>query len=140
MSPAGSGAIGSNATGSNATGSTDPGTGMGVPGPDAEDAKLITLARGARARTGAAEGAAVRDGDGRTYAAATVGLPSLRLTAAQAAIAAAVSSGADALEALAVVGGANDLDPPSAAAAADLGTEVVILAAPDGTVRSRTRA
>ncbi|HEY4992801.1 MAG TPA: hypothetical protein VII33_12040, partial [Nakamurella sp.] len=64
MSPAGSGAIGSNATGSNATGSTDPGTGMGVPGPDAEDAKLITLARGARARTGAAEGAAVRDGDG----------------------------------------------------------------------------
>ena len=32
---------------------------------DAEDAKLVTLARGARARAGAAEGAAVRDDDGR---------------------------------------------------------------------------
>ncbi len=47
-----------------------------------------------RARTGAAEGAAVRDTDGRTYAAATVALPSLQLTALQAAVAAAVSSGA----------------------------------------------
>ena len=35
-----------------------------------EDAKLVTLARSARARTGAAQGAAVRDGDGRTYVAA----------------------------------------------------------------------
>ncbi len=41
----------------------------------AEDAKLVTLARSARARVGAAEGAAVRDQDGRTYAAATVALP-----------------------------------------------------------------
>ena len=38
----------------------------------AEDAKLVTLARATRARTGAAEGAAVRDLDGRTYAGATV--------------------------------------------------------------------
>ncbi len=44
---------------------------------DAEDAKLVTLARAARARIGAAEGAAVRDGDGRTYAGATVALPSI---------------------------------------------------------------
>ena len=44
---------------------------------DPEDAKIVTLARSARARTGAAEGAAVRDTDGRTYAAATVALPSL---------------------------------------------------------------
>ena len=42
---------------------------------DPEDAKLITLARSARGRTGAAEGAAVRDTDGRTYLAATVDLP-----------------------------------------------------------------
>ena len=34
---------------------------------DPEDAKIVTLARSARARTGAAEGAAVRDTDGRTY-------------------------------------------------------------------------
>ena len=70
---------------------------------DPEDAKLVTLARGARARTGAAEGAAVRDGTGRTYAACTVALPSLALTALQAAVAAAVASGAGTLEAAAVV-------------------------------------
>ena len=53
-----------------------------LPGPDtlaAEDAKIVTLARSARARTGAAEGAAVRDTDGRTYAACTVSLPSLQI-------------------------------------------------------------
>ncbi len=109
-----------------------------VPELDAEDAKLVTLARGARARAGAAEGAAVRDDDGRTYAAASVALPSLRLTAVQAAVAAAVSSGATGLEAVAVVGDADQLDPDSRAAAADLGTPVAVLAAVDGTVRSRT--
>jgi hypothetical protein len=106
---------------------------------DAEDAKLVTLARGARGRAATIEGAAVRDDDGRTYAAATVELPSLRLTALQAAVAAAVSSGARALEAAAVVGAATSLDPLSLAAAADLGTPVVILAAADGTLRSRSK-
>jgi hypothetical protein len=70
---------------------------------DPEDAKLVTLARSARARTGAAEGAAVRDDTGRTYVATTVDLPSLQLTALQGAVAAAVSSGVSALEAAAVV-------------------------------------
>ena len=37
--------------------------------------KLVTLARSARARSGAPEGAAVRDDIGRTYAASTVDLP-----------------------------------------------------------------
>lgn len=106
---------------------------------DAEDAKLVTLARGARARVGAVEGAAVRDEDGRTYAGATVVLPSLRLTAAQAAIAAAVASGAHRLEALAVVGVTGVLDPASVAAAADMGTAVTVLAGADGAVRSRTQ-
>ena len=64
-----------------------------------EDAKLVTLARSARARTRAAQGAAVRDGDGRTYVAATVALPSLELSALQVAVAMAVSSGAPGLEA-----------------------------------------
>ena len=41
-----------------------------------EDNKLVVLARATRARTGAAEGAALRDLDGRTYAGATVDLPS----------------------------------------------------------------
>jgi len=75
---------------------------------DAEDSKLVTLARSARARTGAAEGAAVRDDTGRTYVAATVALPSLALSALQAAVAAAVSSGATGLEAAVLVGGSAD--------------------------------
>jgi predicted aconitase len=70
---------------------------------DPEDEKLVTLARSARARTGGAEGAAVRDDIGRTYVAATVALPALSLTALQAAVAAAASSGATALEAAVVV-------------------------------------
>ena len=41
---------------------------------DPEDRKIITLARAARGRTGADQGACVRDGDGRTYAATSIGL------------------------------------------------------------------
>ena len=76
---------------------------------DAEDDKLVTLARSARARTGAAEGAAVRDDIGRTYAAATVVLPGLALSALQAAVAAAASSGVTTLEAAVVVTGDSDV-------------------------------
>jgi hypothetical protein len=64
-----------------------------------EDRKLVTLARATRARTGATEGAAVRDLDGRTYAAATVGLPSLSVSALGVCVAMAVSSGSRGLEA-----------------------------------------
>jgi hypothetical protein len=77
---------------------------------DAEDDKLVTLARSARARMAAAEGAAVRDDIGRTYVAATVALPGLTLTALEAAVAAAASSGATRLEAAVVVTGADDVD------------------------------
>jgi hypothetical protein len=102
---------------------------------DPEDQKLVTLARSARARTGAAQGAAVRDGDGRTYVAATVQLPSLHLSALQVAVAMAVSSGAPGLEA-AVVLGADAEDPDGEAAARDVAPDVTILrAAPDGTPR-----
>jgi len=100
---------------------------------DAEDAKLITLARSARARTGAPEGAAVRDQDGRTYLAATVDLPSLKLTALQAAVAAAVSSGAEGLEAAVVVSESESVD---AAAVHDLTPGApVLLADPSGALR-----
>jgi cytidine deaminase len=102
---------------------------------DAEDAKLVTLARSARARTGAAEGAAVRDDMGRTYAAATVALPSLSLTALQAAVAAAVSSGAQRLEAAAVVTDDSAVDDASRSVAADLGVEHPLLADADGRLR-----
>ena len=102
---------------------------------DAEDAKLVTLARSSRARTQAAEGAAVRDQDGRTYAAATVALPSLRLSALQAAVAAAVASGARSLEAAAVVTEASTVEGRDAVH--DLSAAApVILAGPDGVVRS----
>jgi hypothetical protein len=101
-----------------------------APGPvelDPEDAKIVTLARSARARIGAAEGAAVRDTDGRTYAACTVNLPSLRLTAVQAAVAAAVASGAEGLEAAAVVTDAAEIATESVAAVRDLGASAPVL-------------
>jgi hypothetical protein len=85
-----------------------------------EDAKLVTLARATRARTGATQGAAVRDTDGRTYAAATVALPSLRLSALQVAVAMAISSGAPGLEAAVVLSPGAQADPDGAAAVAEL--------------------
>jgi cytidine deaminase len=75
---------------------------------DPEDGKLVVLARGAMARAEATDGAAVRDLDGRTYAGAPVRLSALSLTALQAAVAAAVSSGAAGLEAAVLVGGSAD--------------------------------
>jgi hypothetical protein len=105
---------------------------------DPEDAKLITLARSARGRTGAPEGAAVRDTDGRTYLAASVVLPSLRLSALQAAVAAAVSSGVQGLEAAAVVSDADAVESDGLAAVHDLTPSApVLLAGPDGTLRAR---
>ena len=93
----------------------------------AEDAKLVTLARATRARTGAAEGAAVRDLDGRTYAGATVSLPSLGISALGVCLAMAVSSGARGLEAAVVLGGSGSLAAADAAALADFaGPEVVL--------------
>ncbi len=68
-----------------------------------EDRKLVTLARATRARTGAAEGAAVRDENGRTYAAATVDLPSLQISALGVCVAMAVASGSRGLEAVVVL-------------------------------------
>jgi hypothetical protein len=96
---------------------------------NAEDQKLITLARSARARTGAAEGAAVRDADGRTYAAATVALPSLALSALQVAVAMAVSSAATSLEAAVIVGDDQPIDAAGLAAVTDLAPNAVILRA-----------
>ncbi|HET9758451.1 MAG TPA: cytidine deaminase [Nocardioidaceae bacterium] len=103
---------------------------------DPESAKLVTLARSTRARTRAAEGACVRDQDGRTYAAATVDLPTLRLSAVQLAVAMAVTSGARGLEAVVVLGDAAVVDEHDLSVVRDLaGAGVPVhLAAPDGTV------
>jgi hypothetical protein len=103
---------------------------------DPESAKLVTLARSTRARTRAAEGACVRDQDGRTYAAAPVDLPTLRLSAVQLAVAMAVTSGARGLEAVVVLGDAAVVDEHDLSVVRDLaGAGVPVhLAAPDGTV------
>ena len=92
---------------------------------DAEDAKLVVLARGAMARAEASNGAAVRDADGRTYAGAPVTLNALSLTALQAAVAAAVSSGASGLEAAVLVGGSTD--DAGVAAVHELSADAVVI-------------
>lgn len=101
-----------------------------------EDVKLVTLARGAMARAQAAGGAAVRDGDGRTYAGAAVTTSTLALTALQVAVATALSSGAESFEAAVVVG-----DPAAGRSDAGLATlreisagAVVVVADAAGTV------
>ncbi|MBK1786563.1 cytidine deaminase [Prauserella cavernicola] len=107
-----------------------------MPDLDPEDEKIVILARSARARTQAKEGAAVRDTDGRTYAATTVDLPSFKLTALQAAVAAAVSSGAEGLEAAAVVTNDPLVKGASVHAVRDLAAEAPILRADsEGTVQ-----
>ena len=99
----------------------------------AEDQKLVTLARATMARTRAVEGAAVRDRDGRTYAAAAVDLPSLRLTALEVCVAMAVSSGSTGLEAAVRLG---DETAPDLLAVPEFGGDagVVHLGDPRGRV------
>jgi hypothetical protein len=104
---------------------------------DPEDAKIVTLARSLRGRNRSDEGAAVRDLDGRTYVASSVSLPSLSLSALQAAVVIASASGARGLEAAAVVTG-GEPDDIDVAAVTDLGGPgiPVHVAATDGTLIS----
>lgn len=105
----------------------------------AEDQKLVTLARATRARTSAAEGAAVRDSDGRTYAGATVALPSLAVSALGVCVAMAVASGSRGLEA-AVVLGSDAVVEADLAALRDFGGAGVPVHVGDarGTISGRT--
>jgi hypothetical protein len=102
---------------------------------DPEDSKIITLARASRARNGSAEGAAVRDETGRTYAATDVTLAALRLSAVQVAVATAVSSGARSLEAVALVTGGDGPSDDDRAVAAELGVTAILVAGPAGALR-----
>ena len=86
-----------------------------------DDAKLVTLARGARGRVSAAEGAAVRDETGRTYASASVSLLSLHLSGLQAAVAQAAASGARGIEAAVLVVDHGSADAEGVSAVRDLG-------------------
>lgn len=108
----------------------------------AEDAKLVTLARATRARIQAAEGAAVRDADGRTYAAASVALASLTLSALQVCVAMAVASGSRGLAAAVLLGeeiGAT-LSDADRAALTDFGGDDVVVHLGDarGTIAGST--
>jgi hypothetical protein len=101
----------------------------------AEDAKLVTLARATRARARADEGAAVRDLDGRTYAAASVRLAHLQLSALEVCVAMAVSSAASGLEAAVLLA---DRDAVDLAAVGDFaGPDVPVLL---GDARGRIHA
>ncbi len=118
-----------------------------MPDLDPEDVKIVTLARAARLRayvphSGVAEGAAVRDTEGRTYAAATVEMadPQLTTSALRAAVAAAASSGTRTFEAAALVTEAQTADPRDLAVLQEFGVGVpVLLAGPDGTVHTTVR-
>lgn len=96
-----------------------------------EDAKLVTLARATRARTGAAEAAAVRDADGRTYAGASLATTVWQLSALQVCLGMAASSGVKRLESVVLMTAG---DPTTAVSAPDLaalrdvgGAEVPVL-------------
>lgn len=97
-----------------------------------EDIKLVTLARGARARAGAREGAAVLDDMGRSYAAASVDLAALKLSAVQAAVAAAVSSGSRSVDAAVVVASSPRLAAHDRAVLDELATTRVLVVGLDG--------
>jgi hypothetical protein len=98
----------------------------------ADDAKLVSLARGARVRAGAAEGAALLDDIGRSYAAGSVQLRGLVLSAVQAAVAAAVSSGSSTIESAVIVTEARQLSAGDAALLDELGASRVLIVDLDG--------
>ena len=110
--------------------------------PDQEMATLITLARGARARITASEGAAVRDDMGRTYASASIALSRLTLTAMQAAVAQAAAAGSRRIASAVIVTRDVDVRDTDLQALHDLdGRDAVLLiVAPDGTVVSQRTA
>src|SRR5262249_49271289 len=86
------------------------------------------------------EGAAVRDETGRTYAAAAVNLPTLRMSALRLAVAMAVSSGATVLEAAALVSDADAPDPGDLAVVRDVGPGAVACpAGADGAIGAPLR-
>jgi hypothetical protein len=105
---------------------------------DPEDLKILTLARAALARTGARQGACLRDTDGRTYAGTSVELPHLRLSALAVTVAMAVSSGAEGLEAVALCS-ADDVTDDDLAVLTDLPGQGVVLwhADPRGQLRRK---
>jgi len=71
---------------------------------NSEDIKLLTLAKSSLQRNSATQSAALRDGTGRTHVGNSITLTSLKLDALEVALAMAISSGADQIEAAVLVG------------------------------------
>jgi hypothetical protein len=69
-----------------------------------DDAKLVILAKAARARINASSAAAVRDDMGRTFASASVDTPELQMVALDLVVGQAIASGSTGLEAAVVLG------------------------------------
>lgn len=101
---------------------------------NSEDAKLLTLARASLKRNHVAQSAALRDGTGRTHVGNSIELQTLTLDALQVALAMALSSGADAIEAAVVVG-----QQPSAVSLRNIreisANSLVWYEAPDGSIQ-----
>lgn len=102
-----------------------------------EDAKLVALARQARGRIQAEEGAAVRDDTGRSYSGATVTLPSTHLTALQLAVAQAVAAGARDIEAAVVITKEDSVDSTPVAEASTTKTPLHLCSTRGEVVESR---
>jgi hypothetical protein len=102
---------------------------------DPENAKLLTLARGARGRIGSTQGAALRDEMGRTYSGASVDIPSLQLTGVELAVAQAMAAGASGVEAVVAVGA---ITPRELGLIREVGGNgvLVIECRPDGSVNA----
>jgi hypothetical protein len=103
---------------------------------DPEDGKIVRLARTARGRAfvrdgNPPEGAAVRDSDGRTYAAATVthSDSALSTSALQGALSAAYSSGARRFEAVVILADEPALSDRDALLVAELAPDAAVLLA-----------
>lgn len=103
-----------------------------------EDAKLVALARQARGRIQATEGAAVRDDTGRSYSGASVDLPSTSLSALQLAIAQAVAAGARDIEAAVVVTDSSDASTEPVRDASSTPTPVYVCSARGEVIASTT--
>ncbi|MEY4323377.1 MAG: hypothetical protein RL410_1158 [Actinomycetota bacterium] len=103
---------------------------------DAEDLKLVTLSKGARARVMAASGASVRDQDGRTYSGASVVVADRHFGALELAVATAMASGAKSLEAASVVGDAPSVEEVKQFRSVAQSGALLVLASSSGDVQS----
>lgn len=93
--------------------------------------KLLTLARAARGRIDAEQGAAIVDDMGRSYAAPDIAHGALHLSALELAVAQAVAAGARGITEAVMVQRAPDVDPAALRALLGVGVPVQVYA-PDG--------